>query len=866
MESFKQYSFKGLDLKRSKILKPSDRARDLDNVHIDPHNHFSLIKRFGLTDLKNIPNLVDIIYYKTGSHWVYVCASGLWVDSGVTIAQVPFGGYSGLDANYTVPVSYQEINGCLYIADPAGNNDMFKYDGVNFYKAGVPTPIKVTNILDSSGQDLTAQMSWDFGYSDISSFSGGNLVLGGVEDFKIQTGSLVKYTVTGSTTLIDQLTPGTSYYVYVSRGVSTTTIAFYTSRSGAMNAGSVDKVAVSSANGGVAANLQLTDIQYMRIAPFYRDSQGNITWGDYWQSDALGLFYRPTYSYAGSDQGYLRRPIESVGSLQYNLAADTKMFMRLKSYNWKILRFIVPGGTTVSILNNSTVTLTLASTIAALEPVIGDVLYVSLPYSVPVGSSDTTQQWKDTKLTVTAKAAGAITLSIPDCGTIGLTLGAIADTYYIFSNMRFGVFISYDNASYGYYYAGETTSDWGDPTAQTYWSSSGLSTVYYGEKQGYSKVFGYGFGIYQTENFMEDFYDTTVVKGLPPMKPKYVGHFNKQLLIYNSADDLNSLDTTENAQNSMRFYWSDTSLGSSVETFGPFGTEIIGSSQDGVGTGIFGGQTRVVLFKQNQIYYVEGALSPGGYRVYSALTNGVGCVAHRSIIEHDGSCLFLSQKGIYSISGGQPVEITEQVENFFCKNTIGSIFSGTLAARSTKDERMFFFIPATTLANDRLAVWDYANNEWFFWSGVHARAGIQYLVDPDTAYIGYNGVFTQFKDGVLSDNGVAISAKYITSWIHLDTPGMLKKFDKIVIYALEESIWTCGVRVYLDYDETNFVTLQAIPMGNGVHVAQVRLQATQAKAISIEIFNNTLNQDIDLSGMEIEIVETQKRISGENNP
>ena len=154
MESFKQYAFKGLDLKSSKILKPADRASAVDNVHIDPHNKFSLIKRYGLTTQKAVPDLVDVIYYKTGAKWIYVCTTGLYEDDGLSVKNIPFAGYLGLDANYTVPVSYQEINGCLYITDPAGNNDMFKYDGINFYKAGIPPLYSITDFKGSSTESL----------------------------------------------------------------------------------------------------------------------------------------------------------------------------------------------------------------------------------------------------------------------------------------------------------------------------------------------------------------------------------------------------------------------------------------------------------------------------------------------------------------------------------------------------------------------------------------------------------------------------------------------------------------------------------------------------------------------------------------
>jgi hypothetical protein len=146
-----------------------------------------------------------------------------------------------------------------------------------------------------------------------------------------------------------------------------------------------------------------------------------------------------------------------------------------------------------------------------------------------------------------------------------------------------------------------------------------------------------------TAESIENFYDTTVLKGLPP-KAKYISMYNNVMVAANAIEEdasgSFSVGEAENYERPNTFYWSDTGVGSTVETFPPFYNQSIGKTEEGPITGVYADTDRVLLFKTRHGYIINGLLVSRNYRINRFKTTGIGCVSHKSITEVDGGCFF----------------------------------------------------------------------------------------------------------------------------------------------------------------------------------------------------------------------------------
>jgi hypothetical protein len=327
--------------------------------------------------------------------------------------------------------------------------------------------------------------------------------------------------------------------------------------------------------------------------------------------------------------------------------------------------------------------------------------------------------------------------------------------------------------------------------------------------------------------------------------------------------------STDDFQDQHEIYWSDLANGCSVETFAPYNREIVGKSNEGEITGVFGGTTRLTILKQSQVYYLEGTLISGGYKIYSSLSNGIGCIAHRSIVEFDGGCLFLSSKGIYYCNGTKPKEMTYSIEPLLTSTTLGWDKTRCLAVNFVENERMVFYIPnLTTPANDRLIVLDYTDEdtkEWYVWSGWDCRAGLVYERTSSGSNLYFSNATTVKKTNATNnDDLVAINAKYRTSFWTLGSPALKKKFNKLSVLSLENLSWACGVKVYVEYSNTAHQTLTPKNFSSGVNVLDFPLPSANVKAVSFEISNNTAGQPMSITGLELEYNRGQQRVTGDD--
>lgn len=188
-----------------------------------------------------------------------------------------------------------------------------------------------------------------------------------------------------------------------------------------------------------------------------------------------------------------------------------------------------------------------------------------------------------------------------------------------------------------------------------------------------------------------------------------------------------------------------------------------------MGLGFF--QDVLIVFKENSIYQLYFN-SDNGF-VVERITSSYGAVCHGAICSVENDCYFLTEKGVY-VLGNEPNyfasirtnELSSRIKNLL-QRINPSFYSRCVSAY--QDDRYILSVPldASETCN-ALIVYDRRFYAWAYWTGINANAllsfkdrdndGQEYLYFTD-----YNNPEVhRFTPGVYNDNGVAITATYVT--------------------------------------------------------------------------------------------------------
>jgi len=532
---------------------------------------------------------------------------------------------------------------------------------------------------------------------------------------------------------------------------------------------------------------------YYRMAFYHTDLQGNITWGDYFQTGEHGAnvsFTVDTLNGTGFHNKYASSAaIQTIASPNYTFTATV-------GHNYVTGDVVRLYNSTTEEFHNITIT----NVVGNLIDLDNDQVDAGGPFSF--GSGEPLE--RRTQLMV-ARSTNA-------------TFGYEVDSYIIINSL---------NAT--------------QSTAAT--------------------------GSYLVNNVpLNDVYDTGIVRQLPP-RCRYIDVYGGTTLVLGNLADTKNLqpdlqNTTPQQESSL--FWSSvySEFGTSVENFLPFYREIIGRSDEGPITGVFGASDSLIILKENQVYYLNGVLQEQAYRPRSALSERIGCVSHRSIIGAEGGCLFMSEKGIYLAKYGQkPIELSDIVEPIFPDDTTGLDLTRTRGVIDYYNEKCYWFIPATSSDNHIVLEFDYYYKEWFKHRGINADNGFT-TVDFDDLYH-CDGTKVFKRSTSLNDDGTAIDAYYATAWHHLGSPSIRKKFTNFIMASLSSLVWTLRLRTQEDWTETDRTDVE-MEMDGVKKIDDKRINITQCKSMRMILQNNKKNQGLFISGYEFEVEGTQTAPKGES--
>jgi hypothetical protein len=454
--------------------------------------------------------------------------------------------------------------------------------------------------------------------------------------------------------------------------------------------------------------------------------------------------------------------------------------------------------------------------------VVGDVIYTT-----------NTVSGDAIKLIVESFTATTITITATSIGTETVSYGA-GEPLQRRHLVR--LFVS-DYATYGYELDIETIFDSSSPTDSVTSTGAVVPSVP-----------------------MNDIYDTTIVRGLPP-KCKYVKMYGASMVLGHRTEERSGSDSSELSKSTI--YWSqpNTSIGTSVENFAPFDNDVIGQTSEGEISGLFESSDSLMVFKDSQVHYLNGILLGRQYRKRNMLATRIGCVSHKSIVEFSGGCLFMSERGIfYAANGSEPREISDIIEPLFTADTTGLDLSKTYSDLSVKNERVFFYIPATLPADDIVVVYDYYYKEWLKYKNIKANAGLvifndlMYHIDTQKLY----AENSSFKDGTSN-----VSALYATGWDNGNAPTLRKKFVRAVLASIGAITSTIGIRTQINWDDTVDDTEEELDFSSEIQVDDVSLNTGKNYSMRT-IFENSSNEDMLITGFELEYEPTQHKAKGED--
>jgi hypothetical protein len=388
-----------------------------------------------------------------------------------------------------------------------------------------------------------------------------------------------------------------------------------------------------------------------------------------------------------------------------------------------------------------------------------------------------------------------------------------------------------------------------------------------------------------------EFVEPIKPRGLAPIG-KYLTVF-RNLLLIGGQQDVNSVS------------YSDID---SPEYFPPGQNGFTVDTKDGDKvTGIAALTNAVYVFKDNSIHQVSGDIAGDNFRVDLAVQDNIGCEAHQTIREVEGSLFFLSKKGVYSLKQGTPAqEISSIIEPIFTSVNRTFNFKKAVAINWNDFDKYIIYMPTEQINasneryNDpdesRTLVYDYYRQAWVEWSNIDALGGLA-LIGLDDLY--FAGRFLETASGDVvsyinrinntgdtfdyADHDKAIAFTYKTHWEALGDPSVFKKFLRLKLHALDASVNDFESDTFIiDVDtEDNYLDVTSssdsfdfsggttggwgvdpwgeFTWGNSRLLAIKRkMRANKVRSKRLIFKNDTIHQNILMSGYEMETATPYK--------
>lgn len=286
-------------------------------------------------------------------------------------------------------------------------------------------------------------------------------------------------------------------------------------------------------------------------------------------------------------------------------------------------------------------------------------------------------------------------------------------------------------------------------------------------------------------------------------KPKYIAnHINRIWTLDGNTLRFSVLDTSVAEE-----HFNDWDTGSNA------GSIIIPSGNGDSGTGLYSLNNSLYIFQRRAIWRLYGN-SPGNFELRN-VTNEIGMIDKRTLVEWNDILVFLSDFGVYLFDGSSLKNVSENKIN----TSIDSWANKTSPAAVLWDNRYVISNTANaTSFNNETYILDLADQTWSKFENIHISGFSSWNGSTDDGRI----YFTSSNQGSIyrwdtggNDDGYPIITKYDTPSIGFTSGMNDKAIKKFYIQQLALGDWNMDVTQLSNINEGSIVG-QSINLSGGL--------------------------------------------------
>lgn len=341
---------------------------------------------------------------------------------------------------------------------------------------------------------------------------------------------------------------------------------------------------------------------------------------------------------------------------------------------------------------------------------------------------------------------------------------------------------------------------------------------------------------------------------------------------------------------------------------GEIGTEYFPNNANSVqmgganGTSLTGMKTlreSLLIFNEKSVSVLSGDVTTTGvqYLKQDALTSQgeQGSLSSNSLQEWEGTLTFLSEEGILSTNTNlsYPTEMSEPIKPLLLNKKLDR--KRAVSFFSSDQDVLGFFIPVkdTTISsgifnspiNNKLFLYDVKINGWLEWGNIDMSGGVcrhkgkTYFLSRQGGRIALNLFKTASDRSSYSDFNQPITTSMITSWDSLGNSSVFKKYIRLKVFctdshqAFEGNSFKLNLYLRSNFDNTDIGPIELDPgVFGGWGIAEygkfawgsrdfkgIRTKLFgKSKAIALHFKNDTINENILMSGYAMEIAAPYK--------
>lgn len=272
---------------------------------------------------------------------------------------------------------------------------------------------------------------------------------------------------------------------------------------------------------------------------------------------------------------------------------------------------------------------------------------------------------------------------------------------------------------------------------------------------------------------------------------KFIKQFNNYLFLANVVVD--------GTRHGSRVYYSnykDTSTWTATDYI----EVALNDGQEITGFRVLG--NRLVVYKNRSIYNIFFSgdsdipfILPDGGKSNSS----VGCSCGWTIQDVDNGHVFMSYDGFYFYDGSNSYKISDRINRTFLGMNMAKLNIACSLVQRNKNRYICALPSSAQIENNRVFVWDWANNAWSIYTGMAPSAMATFYVNgyDERPYWGDYSGFVYRGDIGVDDYPLnvqtAINSIYFTNWRFYDDLVNKKGIPQVVIYhQISNSILTFG--------------------------------------------------------------------------